>query len=225
MYVRFSHFEVLTKRWIVERTFAWLNNDRRLSKDYERLPASSESKIHSRIDKMKDGRTHLGYKVEHVVDLDTELILHAGVHHGTDHDTQTLVGNIVSAQVNLDEAETDAEIMNVVADKGYYKAEVLSLLQWMDLSAHIPENPNARKLLRSDPHYWSRLMNRLETRSRRGREKQRLRSEQLEHSFAHSCVTGGARRCHLRGLAEIRKRYSIHVAAQNLGIVLRKLLG
>uniref|UniRef100_UPI0030DC4CCA hypothetical protein n=1 Tax=uncultured Rubinisphaera sp. TaxID=1678686 RepID=UPI0030DC4CCA len=43
--------------------------------------------------------------------------------------------------------------------------------------------------------------------------------------FAHCCETGGARRSHLRGLEEIRKRYSIHAAAQNLGIVIRKLLG
>jgi len=28
-------FEVLPKRWVVERTFSWLNNSRRLSKDYE----------------------------------------------------------------------------------------------------------------------------------------------------------------------------------------------
>ena len=62
--------------------------------------------------------------------------------------------------------------MNVVADKGYYKAEVLTQLQWMELTAHIPEKSNAAKLSRSDPHYWSRLMNRLETRSRRGRKKQ-----------------------------------------------------
>ena len=107
----------------------------------------------SRIVKMKDGRTHLGYKLEHVIDLETELILHAGVHQGTDHDTQTLVGNVVSAQVNLDETETDAEVMNVVVDKGYYKAAVLTQLQWMDLSAHIPEKSNGTKLSRSDPHY------------------------------------------------------------------------
>ena len=38
-------FVVLPKRWIVERTFAWLNNHRRLSKDYERLTKTSEIMI------------------------------------------------------------------------------------------------------------------------------------------------------------------------------------
>ena len=39
-------FAVLPKRWIVERTFAWLGRYRRMSKDYETLPASSETMIH-----------------------------------------------------------------------------------------------------------------------------------------------------------------------------------
>ena len=39
-------FVVLPKRWIVERTFAWLSFHRRLSKDYEYLPETSESFIH-----------------------------------------------------------------------------------------------------------------------------------------------------------------------------------
>jgi putative transposase len=38
-------FEVLPKRWIVERTFSWLIRNRRLSKDYERLVQTSESLI------------------------------------------------------------------------------------------------------------------------------------------------------------------------------------
>lgn len=39
-------FVVLPKRWIIERTFAWLGRYRRHSKDYERNPASSEALIY-----------------------------------------------------------------------------------------------------------------------------------------------------------------------------------
>ena len=38
-------FVVLPKRWIVERTFGWIGRYRRMSKDYEMLPASSEAMI------------------------------------------------------------------------------------------------------------------------------------------------------------------------------------
>lgn len=43
--VNLKGFQVLPKRWIVERTFAWLNRHRRLSKDYERLTENSEAAI------------------------------------------------------------------------------------------------------------------------------------------------------------------------------------
>ena len=36
-------FQVLPRRWVVERTFGWLNRERRLSKDYERLPSTTEA--------------------------------------------------------------------------------------------------------------------------------------------------------------------------------------
>jgi transposase len=39
-------FRVLKRRWVVERTFAWLGRYRRLSKDYEVLPASEEAWIY-----------------------------------------------------------------------------------------------------------------------------------------------------------------------------------
>ena len=39
-------FQILPWRWIVERTFAWLGRSRRLSKDYEFLPHTSEAMIY-----------------------------------------------------------------------------------------------------------------------------------------------------------------------------------
>jgi putative transposase len=39
-------FSVLPRRWVVERTLAWLNQFRRLSKDYEELPTTSETFIY-----------------------------------------------------------------------------------------------------------------------------------------------------------------------------------
>ena len=36
-------FEVLPRRWVVERTFAWISKHRRITRDYERLPASARS--------------------------------------------------------------------------------------------------------------------------------------------------------------------------------------
>ena len=39
-------FQVLPHRWVVERTFAWLGRYRRLSKDYEGLPATEEAWIY-----------------------------------------------------------------------------------------------------------------------------------------------------------------------------------
>jgi putative transposase len=39
-------FQVLPKRWVVERSFSWIDQNRRMSKDYERLPETSEAFIY-----------------------------------------------------------------------------------------------------------------------------------------------------------------------------------
>ena len=42
----------LPKRWIVERTFSWLSQNRRMSKDYERLPESGEAFIYAAMSRL-----------------------------------------------------------------------------------------------------------------------------------------------------------------------------
>ena len=39
-------FQVLPRRWVVERTFSWIDHNRRMSKDYERLAETSEAFIY-----------------------------------------------------------------------------------------------------------------------------------------------------------------------------------
>ena len=51
-------FHVIPKRWIVERTFAWLNQFRRLSKDYEESPQTSETIIYMAMTRLMLRRLH-----------------------------------------------------------------------------------------------------------------------------------------------------------------------
>ncbi len=45
-------FKILPRRWVVERTFAWLSQVRRLSKDYERLPEVAEAMIYGAMSRL-----------------------------------------------------------------------------------------------------------------------------------------------------------------------------
>jgi transposase len=40
-------FQLLPRRWVVERTFAWLSQNRRMSRDYERLCATGEAFVYA----------------------------------------------------------------------------------------------------------------------------------------------------------------------------------
>ena len=53
----------------------------------------------------------------------------------------------------------------------------------------------------------------------------RKRGEIVERSFAHVSERGGMRRTWLRGRENVHKRYLVHVAGYNLGILMRALFG
>ena len=67
--------------------------------------------------------------------------------------------------------------------------------------------------------------NRARLRSGIGKEGLALRAEKVERSFAHTLDRGGLRRTHLRGRENVQKRYFVHVAGYNLGLVMRQLIG
>jgi hypothetical protein len=67
--------------------------------------------------------------------------------------------------------------------------------------------------------------NRNRLRSEIGKAGMRKRAEIVERSFAHNLERGGLRRTWLRGRENVHKRYLIHVAGHNLGILMRLLIG
>jgi hypothetical protein len=67
--------------------------------------------------------------------------------------------------------------------------------------------------------------NRNRLRSGVGKEAMRKRGEVVERSFAHVLDRGGMRRTWLRGRENVHKRYLVHVAGHNLGILMRALFG
>jgi transposase len=181
----------------------------------------------SRIARMKDGTTHLAYKAEHVIDLDTGVLLAAEVYHANQSDPQTLEDSLHQAQINQESAEGEAEIRDVAADKGYHSAQTVgTLAEHTPYRTYIPE-PLQRKRRRwadKPPAQQAAVYaNRRRVRGGHGKRLQRLRSEFVERSFAHVCETGGARRTWLWGIEKVRKRYLIAAAAYNLGCLMRAL--
>ena len=67
--------------------------------------------------------------------------------------------------------------------------------------------------------------NRARLRSGVAKQVFKLRAEQVERGFAMTLDRGGMRRAHLRGRENIQKRYLIHIAGYNLGLIMRQLLG
>lgn len=205
------------------RKFDKTRENKRVSNDEWASPTDPDS----RITRMKNGTTHLAYKAEHVVDLDTEIILAAEIYHADQADAHTLEDSVNAAQSNQREAGSEQSIQDVVADKGYHATEQLTALaEHTPYRTYIPE-PQLRhqRVWTNKPPEQKRAVyaNRRRTRSERGKRLQRLRSEKTERTFAHVCETGGARRTWLHGIDKLRKRYLLSAAAHNLSVLMRVL--
>jgi transposase len=191
---------------------------------------TSPSDPEARIAKLKDGRTHLAYKPEHAVDLDTGAIVAAEIHLADQGDTATLPDTLEAAAANLaavDAAPTPESPAELVADKGYHSRDGLKELEDGAWKSRIAEKKVA------GVHRWhgdeaaqrAVYNNRARLRSGVAKEAFRLRAERCERSFALILDRGGMRRAWLRGRENLRKRYLVHVAGYNLGLILRLLVG
>ncbi len=202
--------------------------DRKRKKRVSNKDWESKTDSDSRIAKMKDGRTHLAYKAEHVIDLESEVIVAATIYPADRSDGETLLQSVSQAQEAVARAGSDAFAAEVVADKGYHKAQTLAECAAYDLRTYIPERTERRPRRWTDkPAGWRDAFhaNRRRVRGGRSRRLQRLRSERVERSFAHVCNTGRARRTWLRGTEDVQKRYLVTLAGRNLTVLMRAIFG
>src|SRR6266568_2335229 len=187
----------------------------------------------ARITKMKDGRTHLAHKVEQAVDVETGAVVAVTVQAADQGDTQTVQETLCEAgeQVAMVAGEARSEGVNpegpqeVVLDKGYHSSEVLVKLAEWEVRSYCSEPERGRRTWKGKAEEQAAVYaNRRRIRGERGKWLLRQRGE-IERSFAHLYETGGMRRVHLRRHPNILKRLLVHVAAFNLGLVMRQLLG
>lgn len=205
----------------------------------------------ARIARLKDGRTRLAYKPEQVVDLETGAILSTEVYRADQHDTATIEESLEKATANVEHAKskddddddddnvspaftTEGEPwhkepkMEVAGDKGYFKAEMLTLLKDKGYRTYIPEPKRRSSRRRFTDKGGAKTaqavhQNLARTKRKKGKDLQRRRGELLERPFAHMCETGGQRRVRLRGRENVQKRWVMQAAAANLGLVMRSL--
>jgi transposase len=165
--------------------------------------------------KMKDGRTHLAYKPEHAMDLETEAIVAAEVKPADQGDTKSGPETLRVADENLLASGNDGGVQACVADKGYHATVLIVDLTKKGIRTYIPERK--RRVLRwsdkPERHEAAFRANRRRVSGDRGRRLSRWRSKRCERTFAHVCETGVARRGWVRGTEEVAKLYRLRCTA------------
>jgi transposase len=188
----------------------------------------------ARITKMKDGRTHLAHKVEQAVDFSSGAVVAVNLVAADAGDTRTVRETVCEAgeQIATVAGQEKGEGVNpegpkeVVLDKGYHSNDVLVELAGLKVRSYCSEPERGRRRWEGKKEEQAAVYaNRRRIRGERGKSLLRQRGEKLERSFAHLYETGGMRRVHLRRHPNILKRLLVQVAAFNLGLVMRQLLG
>ena len=190
----------------------------------------SKSDPEAKIAKMKDGTTHLAYKPEHAVDLDTGAVVAAELHPADEGDPTTRFKTLAAAEANLeavDAAPTAENPAACVADKGYHSRAVLKALDdslWKTRIAE-PKQKGFSRWHGDEAAQRAVTNNRVRLKSGVARAAFKRRAEIVERCFAHNLDRGGMRRTWLRGRENVHKRYLLHVAGHNLSLLMRQLIG
>ncbi len=200
--------------------------DRRRKKRTSNKDWENPSDPDAKITKMKDGRTHPAHKAEHAIDLDTGALVAVTLQGADVGDTTSLIETAVMAAEQLEAAAAPTALVELVADRGYHSNQILVDLDALGLRSYVAEPDRGRRCWTQAPEAQAPVYgNRRRAGGARGRRLMRRRGQFVERSFAHVYDTGGMRRTHLRGHANILKRLLVHAGAFNLGLLMRTAFG
>lgn len=182
--------------------------------------------------KMKHGSTHLAYKAEQAVDLDTGAIVAITTQGGAVGDTKSIeetlpaAGLAVAGQIDTTTAKGHYKVhgqglCEVVTDKGYHSAASLTQMTEWGVRTYVSAPQQKRGEGKDRPAVVKANLRRVE--SDRGKALLRRRGELLERPFAHQYETGAMRRLHVRGRENVAKRVLLQAAAFNLALILRSI--
>jgi transposase len=187
------------------------------------------------VSKMKDGTTHLAYKAEQAVDLETGAIVAITTHGGAVGDSESVqetlpaAGEAVAEQIATPTAQGQYKVhpqglSEVVTDKGYHSGAGLAMMSGMSVRTYIAVPRQPRRNWEGKREQQAAVYaNRRRVAGARGKSLLRRRGELLERPFAHQYETGALRRLHVRGRGNVAKRVLLQAAAFNLALILRTM--
>ena len=208
--------------------------DRRRAKRTSNAEWVNPHDVEAEVTKMKDGTTHLAYKAEQAVDLETGAIVAVTAHPGATGDTESIqatlpaAGEAIAGEIATATPEgkypVHAEgLQEVVADKGYHSGPTLVDLQAAGVRSYVAEPQRGRqKWVDKAEQRAAVYANRRRIAGGRGIALLRRRGELVERPFAHLFETGRLRRLHVRGRENVQKKLLLQAVACNLALLLRQ---
>jgi transposase len=109
----------------------------------------------AKIAKMKDGRTHLAYKAEHTVVLETGALVAITLQDADEGDTTTIIETVIAAAEQSEDAQAAIQapelLTELITDKGYHSNQTMIDLAAVGLRSYVAEPERGRRDWSEEP--------------------------------------------------------------------------
>ena len=185
----------------------------------------------AKVGKTKDGACDMGYKPEHLTDLESGAIVRAEVRWGDAGDSEELSERVLEGCATLarvcEDPKQEKVGKSLTTDEGYFSVEEVCALQGERIRTVMGDPHETRRNKDKQCKVTRQTLHRANSavKSKSGKALLRKRGEHLERSFAHVLDHGGLRRTTLRGIKNLTKRQIAAAMIYDLSLLMRKVFG